>query len=159
MIIMRHTQALIKSKFIDPDILRLYHTKLYTDGSESSGGAVCAVIHKDAAYASRLLDYVSICTAKLAVMVTALDLVLNSIVSKLGKYSDSKLAAMVTALYLVLNSIDSKFVIYSNSRRALEAIKKFSSYIPLVQEVQEWPLQISCWHKSVYFCWIHMVMR
>ena len=34
----------------------------------------------------------------------------------------------------------------------MEAIKKFNSFHPLVQKVQEWLFRISCRHKSVCFC-------
>ena len=104
----------------------LHHsqTKLYTDGSKSSNGVGCAVIHKDIAYVSKLPDYASILTA------------------------------VATALDQVYNSSNSNFVVYCDSRSTLEAIKKFNSFHPLVQKVQEWLFRISCRRKSVHFCWV-----
>ena len=46
------------------------------------------------------------------------------------------------------------FVVYCDLRSTLEAVKKFNSFHPLVQKVQEWLFRISCWHKSVCFYWV-----
>ena len=118
----------IRSKFLEHNICHKNHKKLYTDGSKSENGVGCAVIHEDEAYPAKLPDCASIFTAELTAVVAALD--------------------------LVYHSSESKFVIYSDSWSALEAIKKFNSFHPLIQKVQEWLFWISCRHKSVHFCWV-----
>ena len=100
---------------------------MYTDGFKSGNGVGCAVIHEDTAHISKLPDYASVFTAELTAVATALD--------------------------QVYNSSDSNFVVFCDSRITLEAIKKFNSFHPLVQKVQEWLFRISCRHKSVRFCW------
>ena len=118
----------VRSRFLELDAVHLGQTKLYTDGSKSGNGMGCAVIHEDTAYISKLPDYASVFTAELTAVATALD--------------------------QVYNSSDSNFVVYCDSRSTLEAIKKFNSFHPLVQKVQEWLFWISCQHKSVRFCWV-----
>ena len=118
----------VKSKFLDHDVVHKDHIKLYTDGSKSGSGVGCAVIHEGTAYTAKLPDCASIFTAELTAVVAALD--------------------------LTFHSSGTKFVIYSDSRSALEAIKKFNSFHPLVQKVQEWLFRISCRRKSVRFCWV-----
>ena len=63
--------------------------------------------------------------------------------------------AALTAVATALDqSSDSNFVVYCDSRSTLKAIKKFNSFHPLVQKVQEWFFRISCRSKSVRFCWV-----
>ena len=104
------------SRFLEHDAVQLSQTKLYTDGSKSGNGVGCAVIHEDTAYISKLPDYAF----------------------------TVELTAVATALDQVYNSSDSNFVVYCDSRSTLEAIKKFNSFHPLVQKVQEWLFRISC---------------
>ena len=118
----------MRTKFLEHNICHRNHTKLYTDGSKSDSGVGCAVIHEDTAYPAKLPDYASIFTAELTAVVAALD--------------------------LAYHSSDSNFVIYSDSWSALEAIKSFNSFHPLIQKVQEWLFWISCRRKSVHFCWV-----
>ena len=117
----------VRSRFLEHNV-HFSHTKLYKDGSESGTGVGCAVIHKDTVYVPKLPDYASVFTAELIAVATALD--------------------------QVFSSSNSNFVIYCDSRSTLEAIKKFSSFHPLVQKVQEWLFWISCRHKSLHFCWV-----
>ena len=118
----------VRSRFLEHDAVHLSQTKLYTDGSKSGSGVGCAVIHEDTAYISKLPDYASVFMAELTAVATALD--------------------------QVYNSSDSNFIVYCDLRSTLEAIRKFNSFHPLVQKVQEWLFRISCRHKSVRFCWV-----
>ena len=78
----------------------------------SGNGVGCAVIHKNTANVSKLLDYASVFTAELTAIATALD--------------------------QVFSSSDSNSVMYCDSRSTLKAVEKFNSFHPLVQTVQEW---------------------
>ena len=78
----------------------------------------------------------------------------NPLLKDTGFHFTAKLTSMVAALNLVDKSSDSKFVIYCDSKSVIEAIKKFNSFHPLVQKVQEWLFLISRRHKSVSFCWV-----
>ena len=108
----------VRSRLLEHDAVHLSQTKLYTDGSRSGSGVGCAVIHEDTAYVSKLPDYASVFMAELTAVTTALD--------------------------QVCNSSDSNFVVYCDSRTTLEAFKKFNSFHPLVQKVQEWLCRIFC---------------
>ena len=99
------------------------------DGSKSDSGVGCAVIHEGTAYTVKLPNTASI-------------------------FFTAELTAVIAALDLVFHSSDSNFVIYSDSRSTLEAIKKFNSFHPLVQKVQEWLFQIAFQRKSIHFCWV-----
>ena len=123
-----YSEEEVRSKFLEHDTIHSDQCKLYTDGSKSDRGVGCAVFHEGTAYTAELPDSASVFTAELTAVVAALD--------------------------LAFHSSDSNFVIYSDSMSTLEAIKKYNSFHPLVQKVQEWLFRISCRRKSVCFCWV-----
>ena len=118
----------VKAKFIEHNIVHKDHVKFYTDGSKSNTGVGCAVIHQDDLYVAKLPNSASVFSAELT--------------------------AINKALELVSNSKNECFVIYCDSKSAIDSLKIFNSFHPLVQKAQEWLFHISCWHKTVHFCWV-----
>ena len=122
------SQEEIKAKFLDHDAIHKNDSKLFTDGSKSEAGVGCAIIHDGTSYLAKLPDHASVFTAELTAINGALDLIYNS---------DKK-----------------SFTIYSDSKSAINSLKKYNSFHPLIQKAQEWLFRISCRHKSVHFCWV-----
>ena len=73
--------------------------------------------------------------------------------------STSIYTAELTAIIIAKNTNQKSFVIYSDSKSTLESLSNYNSSHPLVQKAQEWLFQISCWHKSVSFCWVPAHVR
>ena len=117
-----------RAVFYEHNSVHKNEIKLFTDGSKSSNGVGCAVIHESDAYVTKLPDSASVFTAELTAVVGALDLIFHHE----GK----------------------KFVIYSDSKSALNSLGKYNPFHPLIQKAQEWLFRISCRHKSVSFCWV-----
>ena len=118
----------VRTQFLDHSSEHVSHEKIYTDGSKSKEGVGCAVVHNDTSYVAKLPNSASVFSAELT--------------------------AIVQALELVNQSKKRNFVIYSDSWSAIESLRKFNSFHPLIQKAQEWLFRISCRKKSVCFCWV-----
>ena len=118
----------IKAQFLDHNDKHLKHEQLFTDGSKSKEGVGCAVVHNGTSYVAKLPDSASVFSAELT--------------------------AIVQALELINQSKKREFVIYSDSWSAIESLRKFNSFHPLIQKAQEWLFRFSCRKKSVCFCWV-----
>ena len=118
----------IKASFLDHNVKHSEHEKMFTDGSKFEDGVGCAVVHNGTSYAAKLSNSASVFTAEIT--------------------------AIIKALELAYHSKQNKFVIYSDSRSALESLRKYNAFHPLVQKAQEWLFRISCRLKSVCFCWV-----
>ena len=118
----------IRTHFLNHNSEHVNSEKFYTDGSKSKEGVGCAVVHNDTSYVAKLPNSASVFSAELS--------------------------AIVQALELVHQSKKRKFVIYSDSWSALESLRTFISFHPLIQKAQEWLFHISCRKKSVCFCWV-----
>ena len=102
--------------------------KIYTDGSKYPDGVGCAVICRDEIYQARLPNSASILTAELT--------------------------AINHALNVIKDSNKKNFVIFSDSYSAISALKKYNSFHPLVQKIQEWLYHVHMKFKTVHFCWV-----
>ena len=65
-----------------------------------------------------------------------------------------ELTTIINAMNVAYHTNQISFVIYSDSKSILESLNNYNSSHPLVQNTQEWLFRISCWHKSVSFCWV-----
>ena len=115
-------------KFLEHDQIHSKSIKLFTDGSKTSSGVGCAVVHSDTSYVGRLSDNASIFTAELT--------------------------ALAKSLEIVGTLQGTSFTIYSDSNSALMAIQQYNSSHPIVQRIQEWLYRLASKFKYVNFCWV-----
>ena len=118
----------IRGEFLAHESSHSNQERIYTDGSKYPDGVGCAVIYKDEIYQARLPNSASILTAELTAINHAL-----SVIDKSKKRT---------------------FVIFSDSYSAISALKKYNSFHPLVQKVQEWLYHLHMKFKTVHFCWV-----
>ncbi|XP_064083866.1 uncharacterized protein LOC135199637 [Macrobrachium nipponense] len=100
--------------------------KLFSDGSKTSSGVGCAVVHVNNLYVSRLSNNSSIFIAELT--------------------------ALAKSFEIVSTLQDNNFTIYSDSYSALMAIKQYNPKHPIIQHIQEWLYRFASKFKSVHFC-------
>ena len=118
----------VKMRFLEHDEVHSKSIKIYTDGSKTSSGVGCAVIHGNNFHAGRLTNNASIYTAELT--------------------------ALLQSLKIVSNLQGRSFTIYSDSYSSLLAIKRYNPVHPVVQKIQEALLELDLKSKSVHFCWV-----
>ena len=119
---------LLRARFYDHDRIHCNSIKIYTDGSKTSDGVGCSVIHDDSSYVGRLSNNASIFTAELTGLVKSLE--------------------MISTLR------GRNFTIYCDSYSALMAIKKYNPQNLIIQGIQDWLCRLSSKLKSVSFCWV-----
>ena len=117
----------VKMQFLEHDETHSRSIKVFTDGSKTSSGVGCAVVHGSSSYAGRLCNNASIFSAELTALQKSLE-----VVSRLQ---------------------GTTFTIYSDSFSALQAIKQYNSNHPIVLKIHECLFRLSKF-KSVTFCWV-----
>ena len=118
----------IKAEFIGHQNQHATQISIFTDGSKSAEGVGFAIVSDILTLKKKLPLCISVFTAELY--------------------------AILTALKQIVLLDEKNFVIFSDSQSALKALNVFNSFNPLINEILEWLILIKRKRKNVKFCWV-----